>query len=163
MNRLKFIVSFVVLLALAGPLLAEPVDALRAQDAARAFFQGDRNYSRRMAPLKQVRLASAPLTKAGEEAPAFYIFNRAGGGFVIIAGDDACRPVLGYSYDFNFGETADMPENLQEWLADLEEQIAFARAKGRRSSCQGVRNCLRKRRCPEEDDRQRSLCAIGRL
>lgn len=134
MNRLKLLLSFVVLFAWAGSLFAEPVDALRAQDAARAFFQGDRNYSRRMAPLKQVRLASAPLTKAGEEAPAFYIFNRAGGGFVIIAGDDACRPVLGYSYDFNFGETADMPENLQEWLADLEEQITFARTEGRRGA-----------------------------
>ena len=134
MNRLKLLLAFVLVFLLAGPLHAGPVDPVRAQDAARAFFQGDRNYSRRMAPLRQVRLASAPLTKAGEEAPAFYVFNRAGGGFVIIAGDDACRPILGYSYDFNFGEEATMPANLREWLDDLEAQVAFARAEGRREA-----------------------------
>ena len=114
MKQLKNSILLAVLLLTALPLTAEPVDAVRALDAARAFFQHDRNFSRRMAPVTQVSLSSAPLTKAGEAEPAYRIFNRAGGGFVIIAGDDACRPVLAYSYDRNFGTEQDMPENLRE-------------------------------------------------
>ena len=109
------------------PASAEPVDAMRALDAAQGFFQRDRNVSRRMAAVSRVRLVSTPLTKAGEAEPAYHVFNRAGGGFVIIAGDDACRPVLAYSFDSCFGTGSDMPENLREWLEDIEEQVAFAR------------------------------------
>ena len=134
MKQLKSFVLLAVLLLTALPLAAEPVDAVRALDAARAFFQHDRNFSRRMAPVTQVSLSSAPLTKAGEAEPAYRIFNRAGGGFVIIAGDDACRPVLAYSYDRNFGTEQDMPENLREWLDDLEEQVAFVRSEQRRTA-----------------------------
>ena len=121
------------LLALALPLRADRVSPEKAQEAARAFFQHDRNVALRMAPLRQVALASAPQTKAGEARPAYYIFNRTGGGFVIIAGEDVCTPVLAYSYENNFGTGADMPENLREWLDDVEEQIAFVRADGTRA------------------------------
>ena len=76
MKQLKSFVLLAVLLLTALPLAAEPVDAVRALDAARAFFQHDRNFSRRMAPVTQVSLSSAPLTKAGEAEPAYRIFNR---------------------------------------------------------------------------------------
>ena len=126
-------ILLLVLLALALPLRAERVTPEQAQEAARAFFQHDRNAALRMAPLRQVELASAPQTKAGEARPAFYIFNRAGGGFVIIAGEDVCTPVLAYSYENDFGSGADMPGNLREWLDELEQQIAFARTDGTRA------------------------------
>lgn len=122
----------IILLActfLAGiPLQANPVSESRALDAARAFFQRDRNVARRLAPVEPARLAPAPLTKAGEAEPAYYIFNRTGGGFVIIAGDDACAPVLAYSFDNAFGTGADMPDNLREWLEELETLVGVARS-----------------------------------
>ena len=128
MHRL---LSFFLLLCSLGiviPLHAEPVGEGRALEAARAFFQHDRNYARRMAPVQPVKLASAPLTKAGEADPAYRVFNRAGGGFVIIAGDDACTPVLAYSFENNFGTGEDMPDNLREWLDELETLVGFARS-----------------------------------
>lgn len=109
------------------PLSAETVGFNRAWTTARVFFQYDQNVARRMVPIEYVGQFSAPLTKAGDESPAYYVFNRTGGGFVIIAGDDACTPVLAYSYTNTFKTGPDMPENLKEWLDDLREQIDFVR------------------------------------
>ena len=116
------------------PLRAERVPVETAQAVARAFFQNDRNVALRMAPLRQVELASAPLTKAGDARPAYYIFNRAGGGFVIVAGEDVCTPILAYSYTNCFETGNDMPANLREWLGELETLVDFARTDGSRSS-----------------------------
>ena len=42
-------------------------------------------------------------TKAvSEQQPPFYVFNREGGGFVIISGEDAINPVIAYSFDNQF-------------------------------------------------------------
>lgn len=125
---MKRLLLIVLLLAAGLPLRAEGVDKNRAREAAQAFFQNDRNYARRMAPVEAVELSRAPLTKAGDDSPAYHIFNRAGGGFVIISGEDDCRPVLAYSFDESFGTGADMPENLVDWLEELEQQVAFVRA-----------------------------------
>ena len=116
-----------LLLTLAFPLWAGPVGVERASEAARAFFQRDRNVALRLAPIQRVERAAVPLTKASPAEPAFHIFNRAGGGFVIIAAEDACNPVLAYSFTNHFGLGPDMPDGLSAWLDDLEEQVAFAR------------------------------------
>ena len=112
------------------PAAAGPVDAARAASVARSFFQNDRNVALRFAPLQRVEQAAAPLTKAGADHPAYYIFNREGGGFVIVAGDDACKPVLAYSYDHPFVTDDTMPEGLSDWLSDFEEQVSLVRAEG---------------------------------
>ena len=122
----KHIVT-ILFLALAFPLWGEPVGVERAGEIARAFFQNDRNVALRLAPIQSVERAAVPLTKAAPAEPAFHIFNRAGGGFVIIAADDACNPILAYSFTHTFGLGPDMPDGLSEWLDDLEEQVAFAR------------------------------------
>ena len=125
MKKRSVLLFFLLLTVL--PCAADPVDALRATEVARAFFQNDHNVALRLAPLQRVERVSAPLTKAGEEQVPFYIFNRGGGGFVLIAADDACNPILGYSFTHSFGQGDDMPEGLAAWLDDLEEQVALAR------------------------------------
>ena len=132
MKRLTLITLLAALLTL--PSFAEPVDAYRAGETARSFFRNDPSPARRLATLRQVNLYGAPLTKASQEAPAFYIFNREGGGFVIVSGDDACKPILAYSYENNFGSVEDMPDGLRDWLADFEAQVALVRKTGARPS-----------------------------
>ena len=128
MNRIVKTILLTCTLLVVLPLQADPVSENRALDAARAFFQHDRNVARRMAPVEPVSLSRAPLTKAGDAEPAYHVFNRAGGGFVIIAGDDACTPVLAYSFENSFGTGPDMPENLREWLDELETLVGYARS-----------------------------------
>lgn len=125
---IRYVLSALLVLPLVAPALAGPVDAFRAGEVARVFFQNDPSVVRRMAPLRRVDLFDAPLTKAGETDPAFHIYNREGGGFVIVAGDDACRPVLAYSFEYNFNTGSAMPEGILDWLSEYEEQVALLRA-----------------------------------
>ena len=128
MKRLSLITLLAALLAL--PSFAGPVDAYQAGETARSFFRNDPSPARRLAAIRQVKLYDAPLTKASQEAQAFYVFNREGGGFVIVAGDDACKPILAYSYENSFGSGDAMPDGLRDWLADFEAQVAMVRESG---------------------------------
>jgi hypothetical protein len=58
----------------------------------------------------------------------FHVFNvneESGGGFVIIAGDNAARPVLGYSPNGKFDEN-NLPPGFAYWLEYLGGQIEWA-------------------------------------
>ena len=136
MKRIRVLFAGLLLTWLSAfPVLADPVDAFRAGETAKAFFQNDPSAARRMAPLRRVELYGAPLTKAGA-APAFHIFNREGGGFVIVAGDDACKPVLAYSFENNFRTGDAMPEGIRAWLGEFEDQVALLRAEGARPAAE---------------------------
>ena len=126
----RFLTAFLLVLSLfaALPLRAEKVERARAHEVARCFFQYDRARGPRRTVLREVELA--PLTKASAD-PAFYVFEREGGGFVIVAGDDRCQPVLGYSFTNRFADPSDMPEALVEWLEDYTEQVALVRGDSR--------------------------------
>jgi len=56
-------------------------------------------------------------TKASDEIPPFYVFNRNGGGFVIVSAEDAVTPVLAYSHEHTFS-TSTLPENVK-YLTDI--------------------------------------------
>ncbi|MCL2845693.1 MAG: C10 family peptidase [Chitinivibrionia bacterium] len=63
-----------------------------------------------------------------EEITLLYVFNineATDGGFVIISGDDAARPILGFSQNGNFDEN-NLPPNFRFWLDFLKSEIAFA-------------------------------------
>ena len=72
-------------------------------------------------------------TRAGGEAAPLYIYNRDGGGWVMVCGDECFDPILGYSYHDRF-EVEDMPENLKEFMDLLIQDIINGRRMGRKSS-----------------------------
>ena len=111
MKRVYLGILLILSLLASTPLKAENVGRDRALEAARTFFQYDRARSPRRVVLHE--LPFAPQTKAAAD-PAFYVFEREGGGFVIVAGDDRCRPVLGYSFTRPFVDPSAMPESLRE-------------------------------------------------
>lgn len=68
------------------------------------------------------------------DTSSFYVYNVKGGkGFVIIAGDDAVFPVLGYSFDTSF-QAEEIPDNLKSFLNHYDEQIRKIASKGLSSS-----------------------------
>lgn len=68
-------------------------------------------------------------TRATGTEPAFYVFNRTDRtGFIIVAGDDAAVPVLGYSLDQPF-KAENMPSNLTQWMNGLRMQINDMRSR----------------------------------
>ncbi len=61
--------------------------------------------------------------KHGTAAP-FYVFNNPEQpGWVIVAGDDRARTILGYGDEGYFNES-EVPECVQDWLGDYVEQLA---------------------------------------
>lgn len=70
---------------------------------------------------------SAGTPGVSDKTPApFYVFNRAGGGFVIISGDDEVQPVLGYSEEQVFS-AENMPENISVWMEGYRKLVEDTR------------------------------------
>ena len=113
-------------------LSAETVGTKQAVGTARLFFKD--NAKTDNATMTLVRTGHATRTVAPvaiSDAPTYYIYNRQGGGWVIIAADDCVNPVLGYSFTGEFTTDENTPENVKWWLDDcISTQIAVARAHG---------------------------------
>ena len=60
---------------------------------------------------------------------AFFVFNLGSDSFVIIAGDDAYRPVIGYSDESAF-DAGNIPPALQDYLAGITESVSRLRNRG---------------------------------
>ncbi len=54
----------------------------------------------------------------------FYVFNAEPQGFVIVAGDDAVTPILGYSGESSF-DPGHIPANVRKWLEGYTDQIRY--------------------------------------
>lgn len=113
---------------------AENVTGERAAEAASAFFRSAQTKGMKVASavsLKMVMSSSAFSSSQSSDDPAFYVFNNTSGpGFVIIAGDDAVRPVLGYSFENNFPEGRTLPPNLSAWLEGTARGVGMVRKSG---------------------------------
>ena len=119
------------LMAGAGVLHAAVVPQERAASVAASFFSGAAA-TKSAGPVAVRLVASYPdiPTKAASSAPAVYVFERETEGFVLIAGEDAARPVLGYSLKGHFAPEAQLPVNFRDLLDWYVAVINKARQEG---------------------------------
>lgn len=68
-------------------------------------------------------------TAAGNEGTGFYVFNREGGGFVLVSAYDGAEEILGYSQHGTF-DYSQAPDEMKFWLDSYVRQIDCARAAG---------------------------------
>ena len=97
---------------------ARPVDQNLAQTVAQKFATSQLALERAMPEL---------VYTAQDEA--FFVFNLGSRSFVIIAGDDAYRPVIGYSDESRF-DASNIPPVLQDYLAGIAESVSRLRLRG---------------------------------
>lgn len=65
-------------------------------------------------------------TTANVSRPMIYAFNIGDGdGYIIVSGDDAAEPILGYAEEGSVNYT-DIPVNMRTWLEGYADQIAWA-------------------------------------
>lgn len=107
----KVSILFAVLISSMMALQARPIDKSVAQSAAQKFA------SVQMA----VERATPELVYTAQNE-AFYIFNVGGNGFVIVAGDDAHRPIIGYSNESHF-DVSNIPPALAYYLDGVAECV----------------------------------------
>lgn len=125
MKRILFL--FFCLWALC--LSAENIPVDRALKMATDFF---RNNSPQLGinDLQMVYDGETQASRSTGVTPALYVFDNPNGkGFVIVAGDEIARPILGYSFENNFPK-GELPEPIKGWLEGLKKQINEGREKG---------------------------------
>lgn len=109
-------------------LSAENVSQDQAKQIAEDFLRQGR--SRAAVSLRMVYDGESSASRSSGQAPALYVFDNEGrNGFVVVSGDDAAYPILGYSYDGDFPE-GQLPENFESWLQDMEKQVNYLRKQG---------------------------------
>ena len=112
---LHFQFLLVLLLALGySSLQAKRITQWQAQQQAYSFW-GKQMPQKAKAKIRAATTAS--------RSDAYYVFNNDAGGFVIIAGDDAVTPVLGYTSTGSF-DAENLPDGLKDLLKSYERQIA---------------------------------------
>ena len=116
---------------LALPMAGKIVDANQAAQTAARFMSGH-SALRSTQDLELVYTGQAESQLRAGEAPSFYVYNvKNGTGFVIVAGDDVARPILGYSFQNSF--SADVPDHVEAFLGRYDQQIRWAQANGLKS------------------------------
>lgn len=110
---------------------ARPISEEQARRNAADFFATVSPRSKAVASgdLRLVRTFPEAATKS-TDSPLIYVFESPAGGYVVAAGDDAARAILGYSADSKFPSASAMPDNMREMFQWYEDIIAFARQKG---------------------------------
>lgn len=116
MKRLLLIQFLLVLLLALGysPLQAKRITQWQAQQQAYSFWGKQ---------MPQKTKAKSRTATTASPSDAYYVFNNDAGGFVIIAGDDAVTPVLGYTSTGSF-DAENLPDGLKDLLKSYERQIA---------------------------------------
>lgn len=120
MKRLVQFQLMLVLLLVSGlaTIQAKRISQWQAQQQAYSFWGKQMPMK---AKAKSRVVSTASLSTLGNDS--YYVFNNDAGGFVIIAGDDAVAPVLGYTSTGAF-DANNLPEGLKDLLKSYEQQIA---------------------------------------
>ena len=112
---------------------AEKVDAEKAARLAQRYIES-KQQTRADVRLKYTvtnrrdQQGRMQLMATPQDTVYYYVFNvneDTAGGFVIVAGDDAVRPVLGYSTYGIYNEN-NLPPNFTCWMDNLKQEIAYA-------------------------------------
>ena len=109
-NKVLLLAAAVLML---GTAVAAPVNPKRAARVAQNFY----------ASLSGAKgNATLTATPAEWQYKGIYLFAAAEGGFVLVAADDAVRPILGYSPSGRL-DPESMPPALQHWLEGYQHEI----------------------------------------
>lgn len=113
------------MLSVAAVCIAQPVSEDQAGRIALQFLDGGDNSMK--APSRGVQTLEVAYTAQTGSDKDFYVFNRQGGGFVIVSADErTAKPVLAYSYEGRF-DAENMSPAQEEILSGYRQQIDYAR------------------------------------
>ena len=114
----------------AGVAFSAPVDVRTAKEIGQRFVREYFGFDRAFGELD---LAYTSSTERGEAC--YYVFNVGNEGFVVVAGSDAARPVLAYSYEGIYDPDNIAPA-MQFWLDRYSDEISYAIAKGAKANAE---------------------------
>jgi hypothetical protein len=74
-------------------------------------------------PFTSLKITSE-YTEQKNGTPLYYVFNINNSGFIMIAADDACYPVLGYSFESTYSPE-NIPDVVSYWFNKYKDEISF--------------------------------------
>lgn len=125
----KSILTLLALALLPSVLLSNPVSQETARGLAHSFVRANFEFTRQSEDLRLVKTAYSDRGEA-----CYYVFNVGTTGFVIMAGDDCVRPIIGYSDKGTFN-LDDMAPALADYLERTRLGI-MAEAQGRQGNAE---------------------------
>ena len=109
----KYVLFLLVIANVLTSILANPIDPTSAKSMAQSFWN-----------MKYPSRSNTSLQIVQQPYENLYIFkNENGAGFIIMAANDICMPILAYSQDNNWDETL-MPDNIKTWIKKYDQEIA---------------------------------------
>ena len=113
----KIVLLLLAVVGVQWTMVSAPVTPQQASTAARTFWT----------VALQGKDASLLADRTAEWSyDGVYLFIHPAGGFVLVAADDAARPILGYSLTAPM-DPQRLPIQLQEWLQGYQDHIAWLR------------------------------------
>jgi len=118
---MKKLITLSLALIAVGYLFANPIDETTAITVGINFF-ATKVLSKKLGIVSGLQKAYTAKDANGNNS--FYVYNVSNAkGYVIVAADDASKPILGYSDESNF-DLAHIPEQLKVWLNIYNKQIS---------------------------------------
>ncbi len=107
-----------------GSVFAKPINSDDAMRVAYSFLitQNDGPIGGKVFTLSPY----SAIKGQNSSTAALHIFNINNEGFIIISGDDAAYPILGYSYSNSFGE-GEVPVQMESMLISFTKEIEYLR------------------------------------
>ncbi len=132
MNRLKTQILFIVFALVTHSVNAQNITIDRAEEIANSFFaQGQTETRSALTQLSKAwdsHLLFLTTRSSSDETPTFYVFTTAkNDAFVIIAGEETDKPIIGYSFDNGISSSDEIPEGLKDYLFEIDSDIRARR------------------------------------
>ena len=124
--KFKHLLNVILALLPVFTAMAGNVDRETATIVARNFFYERQVQAGINSNINEIAPVWADTWETANQ-PVFHIFNFSQGGFVIVSGDDALNPIIGYSYVGKFPE-GELDPNYASFLNGYKDQVIFARA-----------------------------------
>lgn len=117
----KKVLLSIALISVMISIDAAIVDSLTAGKVAYNFYK----IKAQQHPLENHKISDiSEIVPLVSGVPMVYVVNFSKGGFVIVAADNASRPIIGYSLNGSF-PTEEIPPVVEEWMQFYYNQIEY--------------------------------------
>lgn len=135
-NYLHMLAALLPLVSFSGAT-AETISSEQASEIASTFFArygaagATRSTSCGVKKMWDSKALFIDTRSALDAEPTFHVFaGEAGRGFVIVSGDDAVRPIIGYSFDGVAADAGEIPDGMADYLRGVDNYVRAARENG---------------------------------